>query len=182
MVQGHELLAAPRFLEDSEKGCRLVLVTTTKTPSIIGAINSTFSGGAASGALTAGLTIDQLGRRFTIQLGAFIATIGAVLQRTAQDLAMILVGCTVAGRVVGILIRVPRYNGPRATLVSGIYNVVGPIANLIFITFILDRVSRRRPLMFGAGAIAIALVCEAALNSQNEAGTHDIPTIYFQGD
>ncbi|CEL07014.1 Putative Function: high affinity glucose transporter (Precursor) [Aspergillus calidoustus] len=313
---------------------------TTKTSSIIGAINSTFSGGAAIGALTAGLTIDRLGRRFTIQLGAIIATIGAILQCAAQDLAMILVGRIVAGWAVGILsmsvpvyqaecahprnrgfivglaqqmigvgfivstwigygclhapdtnsvqwrfplafqglpsillcigmiwlpesprhlvekqkdeeamrvlrrlhydgtnsdwiesefteikatidaereltapgwlvmFRVPQWRkrlllgtavqvftqmtgvnvinyyqnimyeslgitGHRATLVSGIYNVVGPIANLIFITFILDRVGRRRPLMFGAGAIAIALVCEAALNSQNEAGTHD---------
>lgn len=62
--------------------------------------------------------------------------------------------------------------GNRALLVSGIYNIVGPLANLIFIVFLLDHVGRRRPLLFGAGAITIALVCEAALNSQNENGTH----------
>lgn len=61
--------------------------------------------------------------------------------------------------------------GNRATLVTGIYNVVGPIANLIFIVFLLDRVGRRRPLMFGAAGITLALVCEAAINSQNEDGT-----------
>lgn len=61
--------------------------------------------------------------------------------------------------------------GNRATLVTGIYNVVGPLANLVFIVFLLDRVGRRRPLMFGALGITLALVCEAAINSQNEDGT-----------
>jgi MFS family permease len=43
---------------------------------------------------------------------------------------------------------------------------VGPIFNLIFIVFFLDRVGRRKPLIFGTIAISIALVCEAALGSQ----------------
>lgn len=60
--------------------------------------------------------------------------------------------------------------GNTVLLVAGIYNCVGPIANLFFIIFILDRVGRRKPLMFGAIAITIALFCEAALNSQNEDG------------
>jgi MFS family permease len=50
--------------------------------------------------------------------------------------------------------------------VIGIYNLVGPIFNLIFIVFFLDRVGRRKPLIFGTIAISIALVCEAALGSQ----------------
>lgn len=62
--------------------------------------------------------------------------------------------------------------GSKATLVSGIYNVVGPLANLIFITFFLDRVGRRRPLLFGAVGITIALICEGALNSQNLDGSN----------
>lgn len=61
--------------------------------------------------------------------------------------------------------------GHRNTLVAGIYNIVGPIANLIFIVFILDRVGRRKPLLFGAAGITIALACEAALGSQNPDGT-----------
>jgi sugar porter (SP) family MFS transporter len=56
--------------------------------------------------------------------------------------------------------------GKRALMVAGIYNCMGPLANLIFITFMIDRVGRRRPLLFGTVAIAIALVCEAAINSQ----------------
>lgn len=72
--------------------------------------------------------------------------------------------------------------GNRATLVTGIYNVVGPLANLIFITFFLDRVGRKKPLLFGASAITVALVCEAALNSQNLDGTrtgYSIGGVFF---
>jgi MFS family permease len=54
----------------------------------------------------------------------------------------------------------------RKLLVSGIYNVVGPLFNLVFITFFIDRVGRRRPLLFGTVAISIALICEAAIGSQ----------------
>lgn len=59
----------------------------------------------------------------------------------------------------------------RKVLVAGIYNCVGPIANAIFIFFILDRVGRKRPLLFGAAGITLALFCEAALNSQNLDGS-----------
>lgn len=60
--------------------------------------------------------------------------------------------------------------GNRNLLVAGIYNCVGPLANLIFIVFILDRVGRRKPLLFGTIGITIALICEAAINSQNPNG------------
>lgn len=56
--------------------------------------------------------------------------------------------------------------GHRALLVTGIYNVVGPIFNFFFIIFLLDRVGRRKPLLFGTIGISIALVCEAAIGSQ----------------
>lgn len=62
--------------------------------------------------------------------------------------------------------------GNRNLLVTGIYNVVGPLANLFFITFMADRIGRRRPMFFGALAITIALIAEAAINSQNTAGTN----------
>lgn len=62
--------------------------------------------------------------------------------------------------------------GGRAVLVAGIYNCVGPITNAIFIFFILDRVGRKKPLIFGAIGITIALVCEAGLNAANPDGTH----------
>ncbi|KAJ5643829.1 uncharacterized protein N7484_006336 [Penicillium longicatenatum] len=60
--------------------------------------------------------------------------------------------------------------GSRNTLVAGIYNCVGPLANLIFVVFFLDRVGRRKPLLFGTVAISIALTCEAILTSQNPDG------------
>jgi MFS family permease len=57
--------------------------------------------------------------------------------------------------------------GHRALLVAGIYNCVGPIANLIFIFFILDRVGRKKPLLIGAFCITLALFAEAGLNAAN---------------
>lgn len=79
------------------------------------------------------------------------------------------------------------FTGGKTILVAGIYNCVGPIASmnkmiyplwyssdnfqdLIFILFILDRVGRRRPLLFGTVGITLALICEAIINSQNPGG------------
>lgn len=58
---------------------------TTSTSSIIGAINSTFSGGAVFGALFGGVIMDRFGRRKTIGIGAAICTVGAVLQAAAYQ-------------------------------------------------------------------------------------------------
>ncbi|KAF2732768.1 general substrate transporter [Polyplosphaeria fusca] len=311
---------------------------TSPETSIIGAINSTFSGGAVFGALMGGLTMDRFGRRMTVLIGACVNLLGAVLQCGARNLAMILVGRILAGWAVGILsmsvpvyqsecahprirglivgitqqmigigfivstwvgygsaqvpptsafswrfplgfqaipcimlicgimffpesprhlietdradealvvlkklhyngsnddwiqhefneikltieaekeltapgwkilFTVPTYRtrlihatlvqvftqftginvigyyqtimyhdlgitGNRALLVSGIYNVVGPIFNLFFITLLLDRVGRRKPLLFGTIGITLALVCEAIIGSQVEGAT-----------
>ncbi|KAL4945158.1 hypothetical protein BDV06DRAFT_47857 [Aspergillus oleicola] len=322
---------------------------TTPTSAIVGAINSTFSGGAAIGALQGGLTMDRFGRKLTIQMGAFICLIGASLQAAATNLAMILVGRILAGWAVGlmsmgvpvyqsecahprnrgmiiglaqqmigvgfivstwigfgslhapessefqwrfplafqvipaiilliglfflpesprhlvekekyeealkvlrklhydgtnedwinkefteikatiqaenavtvpgwaIMFKVPQYRtrllhgvfvqvftqmtginvinyyqtimyeslgitGSTNILVTGIYNCLGPLANLLFILFVLDKVGRRKPMMFGAIGITIALFCEAALNSQNEEGTrrgYSIGGVFF---
>jgi MFS family permease len=82
------------------------------------------------------------------------------------------------------------FTGSKALLISGIYNCVGPLASksrpsqlinpllhyinvpadLIFIVFLLDRVGRRKPLLFGTVGITCALICEAVINSQNEEG------------
>lgn len=67
--------------------------------------------------------------------------------------------------------------GSRGILVAGIYNCVGPIVNFIFIFFMLDRVGRKRPLLFGAAGITCALICEAVLNSQNPNGTRQALSI-----
>ncbi|OCK91334.1 MFS sugar transporter-like protein [Cenococcum geophilum 1.58] len=306
---------------------------TVPTSPIIGAINSTFSGGAVFGSLMGGLTMDRFGRKYTVQIGAAIALVGSILQCAAHNLSMILVGRILAGWAVGLLsmsvpvyqsecahpnirgfivgltqqmigvgfivstwvgygsskvpassafswrfplgfqaipcvillsgmfffpesprylietdcsdeamqvLRKLHYNGHndewlqaefneikmtidaekaltvpgwrimftvkqwrirlihatlvqvftqmtginvigyyqtimydnlgitggRNLLVTGIYNCVGPLANFIFISLFLDRVGRRRPLLWGTIGITIALICEAAINSQ----------------
>lgn len=42
--------------------------------------------------------------------------------------------------------------------------------DFFFIVFLLDRVGRRKPLLFGSAGITIALICEAVLNSVNPDG------------
>lgn len=81
-----------------------------------------------------------------------------------------MTGVNVIGYYQSIMYEALGITGNRATLVIGIYNCVGPLANLIFIVFILDKVGRRKPMMFGTIGITIALFCEAALNSQNVNG------------
>jgi len=61
--------------------------------------------------------------------------------------------------------------GDRNLLVTSIYNVVGPVFNLFFIVFLLDRVGRRKPLLCGTIGISIALICEAIIGSQVEHAT-----------
>jgi MFS family permease len=56
--------------------------------------------------------------------------------------------------------------GHRKLLVAGIYNCMGPLANAVFIIFMIDRVGRRKPLLWGTVLIAIALICEAVINSR----------------
>ncbi|KAF1835915.1 MFS sugar transporter-like protein [Decorospora gaudefroyi] len=83
---------------------------TDTTSSVIGAVNATFSGGAFFGSFMGGFTMDSLGRRKTIMIGAIINLIGALLQCTAQHLAMILVGRILAGWAVGLMsMSVPVY-------------------------------------------------------------------------
>lgn len=75
-------------------------------------------------------------------------------------------GINVIGYYQTIMYRSLGITGNRSLLVAGIYNCVGPLANLFFIVFLIDRVGRRRPLLWGTAAIAVALVAEAAINSQ----------------
>lgn len=84
-----------------------------------------------------------------------------------------MTGINVIGYYQTILYDALGFSGHRITLVAGIYNCLGPLANLIFIVFLLDRVGRRRPMIFGTIGISIALICEAALDSQNGGGTRN---------
>ena len=82
-----------------------------------------------------------------------------------------LTGINVIGYYQTIMYNALGITGNRNLLVTGIYNCVGPLTNFIFITLILDRVGRRKPLIFGTIGITITLVCEAIVNSQNTTGT-----------
>lgn len=81
-----------------------------------------------------------------------------------------MTGVNVIGYYQTIMYNTLGITGNRNTLVAGIYNCVGPLTNLIFIVFLLDRVGRRKPMLFGTVTITIALICEAALNSQIKTG------------
>lgn len=58
---------------------------TTETSPIIGAINSTFNGGAVFGALFGGTIMDKYGRKRTITIGATIGAVGGILQGAAYQ-------------------------------------------------------------------------------------------------
>lgn len=93
-----------------------------------------------------------------------------------------MTGINVIGYYQTIMYKALGFTGSRNTLVAGLYNCVGPIANLIFIVFILDRVGRRKPLLFGTVGISLALICEGALNSQNPDGQrigYSIAGVFF---
>ena len=123
-----DVIGSPNFLE---------YFNTTKTSATIGAINSTFNGGAVFGALMGGLTMDRFGRRMTIQIGACIALVGALLQTAAVKLAMILVGRIMAGWAVGLLsMSVPVYQSECAhPEIRGL--IVGMAQQMIGVGFIV---------------------------------------------
>lgn len=110
---------------------------TDNTSPIIGAINSTFNGGAVFGSLMGGFTMDSLGRRKTILIGALICLVGAILQAAARNLAMILVGRIFAGWAVGLLsMAVPVYQSECAhPKIRGL--IVGLAQQMIGVGFIV---------------------------------------------
>lgn len=124
-----DVIASPNFLN---------YFNTVNTSPTIGAINSTFSGGAVFGALMGGFTMDRFGRKRTIQIGAVIAAVGAVLQCAAVNLAMILVGRIIAGWAVGLMsMSIPVYQAECAhPKMRGL--IVGLTQQMIGIGFIVS--------------------------------------------
>lgn len=53
--------------------------------------------------------------------------------------------------------------GDKLLLVQGIYGAVGPITNLVFIVFVLDRIGRKKPLLFGAASLTVLFSILAAI-------------------
>ncbi|KAH0828528.1 hypothetical protein AYO21_07761 [Fonsecaea monophora] len=77
-----------------------------KTTSTIATANGLYSAGGAIGTLLVMWTASALGRRASIQLGAFTALVGGVLQGGAAAIAMFQVGRIVAGIGVGVLVTI----------------------------------------------------------------------------
>ncbi|KAH8697583.1 general substrate transporter [Talaromyces proteolyticus] len=73
------------------------------TNRVIGGLNGCFSGGGFLGALVGGWACDALGRKKTLLLATPIAILGGALQGGAVNIAMLLVGRTLGGFAVGIL-------------------------------------------------------------------------------
>lgn len=123
-----DVIGSPNFL---------AYFDTTNTSSIIGAINSTFNGGAVFGSLMGGLTMDRFGRKMTIQMGALICMVGAILQAAAVNLGMMLAGRILAGWAVGLLsMSVPVYQSECAhPKIRGL--IVGMAQQMIGIGFIV---------------------------------------------
>jgi MFS family permease len=105
-----------------------------------------------------------------------------LLHGTAVQVFTQLTGINVIGYYQTIIYTALGITGHTNVLVAGIYNIVGPITNFIFITFFLDRVGRKRPLIYGAAGITICLIIQAALSSQNLDGTRhgfSIGSVFF---
>lgn len=64
-------------------------------------ITSLCSGGAFIGAIIAGLTADQYGRKIAIYVGCILFTIGAVIQAASYSIAQMAVGRLIVGFGVG---------------------------------------------------------------------------------
>jgi len=111
---------------------------TVSTSPIIGAINSTFSGGAVFGALMGGMTMDRFGRKKTVQIGALIAVVGGILQAASVDLAMMLVGRIVSGWAIGLMsMSIPVYQAECAhPRMRGL--IVGLTQQMIGVGFIVS--------------------------------------------
>ncbi|KAG6849723.1 hypothetical protein H0H93_005926 [Arthromyces matolae] len=90
----------------------------------------------------------------TRDLKALIST-PAMAKRT-----FVAVGVQVFCQLTGI--NVINYFGPTI-----IYGAVGPIANIFFIIFLLDRIGRKKPLVFGAASFVVTFSILAAIVATN---------------
>jgi MFS family permease len=76
------------------------------TSQLIGAMNGLNSAGSAFGAAFSSWTADKYGRKHSIQLGAAVLIVGAVLCTASVNIAMFLVARFIAGWGIGMLITV----------------------------------------------------------------------------
>ncbi|PGH02877.1 hypothetical protein AJ79_07533 [Helicocarpus griseus UAMH5409] len=82
----------------------------TVTTNAIATANGVFSAGGAVGSLFMMWSCQAVGRKANIQVGAFLAVLGGVLQGGASNLKMFQVGRFIAGVAIGVLVTVcPMY-------------------------------------------------------------------------
>lgn len=81
--------------------------------------------------------MDRFGRKMTIQIGALICMVGAILQAAAVNLGMMLAGRIMAGWAVGLLsMSVPVYQSECAhPKIRGM--IVGMAQQMIGVGFIV---------------------------------------------
>lgn len=73
------------------------------TPSLKGALVSTFGAGSVFGVFFAGWSADYLGRKRTIMIGAIIALIAGIIQAASVHIGMLITGRIIGGFAVGIM-------------------------------------------------------------------------------
>ncbi|KAK9367893.1 general substrate transporter [Lipomyces kononenkoae] len=84
---------------------------TPFTPSIKGAVVSTFGAGSVFGVFFAGWSADYLGRKKSIAIGAVIALIAGIIQAASVHVGMLIAGRIIGGFAVGIMnMTIPIYN------------------------------------------------------------------------
>ncbi|KAF2679419.1 general substrate transporter [Lentithecium fluviatile CBS 122367] len=112
----------------------LEIFPETKDPDIQGITASSFSLGNLVGCLLAALLGDRLGRKNTLRWGALISAIGAVLQFSSVNLAMLILGRVINGVGNGIVsstvgvYQAESVRGPR----RGKLSVIVVLHNVIF--------------------------------------------------
>jgi len=75
-------------------------------------------------------------------------------------------GINVAAYFQPTLYRALGLSGSRVLLITGINGLLGNIVTAFFVYFILDRVGRKPPLLWGAVGMTISLAIEAAINAK----------------
>jgi len=76
------------------------------TANLIGAMNGVNSAGSAFGAILTSWSADKFGRLRSIQAGALVMIVGAILCAASVDVPMFLVARVIAGFGIGMLITV----------------------------------------------------------------------------
>ncbi|KAG8817747.1 hypothetical protein FRC17_011118, partial [Serendipita sp. 399] len=94
----------------------------------------------------------------------------AMIRRTLTGMAVQIccqfTGINVSAYFQPTLYRALGLSGPKVLMITGINGALGVIVTGVFITFILDRVGRKPPLIFGAIGMAVCLAIEAAINAK----------------